>query len=336
MKQLFLLFFLLPVAAVAQYSYGEKISIRSGGVLNENANGSSYNVAAAGVLVYVGSEEYFGARGDIVPTTARINYRIRESSNPGSGTDTQLPVSTLTTSGDVWFYRGAAGNGCNCPINIDLYDAAPGNGTFTLEAYISVQRTDGSTFSGGTPSIVFTVTGKAPQPVSLVSFTVQKENAIVALSWTTATEQNNSYFEVERSRDLLTWQRVTTTEGSGTTSTARTYTAQDLSPLRGTSYYRLKQVDSDGKATFFRPQSVTIDVNPSITLLPTITDRDLTISGIDGDVQLSIYDLKGALQQRHSLQTTTILDVSALRSGLYIVRTTDATSTRSQRILIQH
>lgn len=338
MKQLCMVLFLLPTVAAAQYSYYEKISIRSDGTLNENANATPYDVTAPGRLFYVGSEEFFGDRSILVPSTARINYRIRESSSStdNGGAFTQLPLSERSTTGDSWQYRGVNGNGCNCPINLDLYEAAPGNGTYTLEEYISIQRTDGSFFEGKPQYIIFTVTGKVAQPVSLLSFTAQKENKVVVLAWTTATERDNNAFEVERSRDLLAWQRVAQVEGSGTTATQRTYTTRDLSPLRGVSYYRLKQIDSDGKVTTFRPQSITMDVNPAISLLPTLADRDLTISGVDTDVQVSIYDLTGTLQQRHSLQTTATLDVSGLRSGMYIVRTTDETTTRSQRILVQH
>ena len=337
MKKLGILLLFLPVIASAQFSFNEKISVRFNGALNETANGTSYNVTAPNQLFYVGSEEFFGPRDAFTVSTARLSYRIRESSTPGVGTFTQLIPSDRTGSGDIWLYRGVNGNGCNCPINLDLYAAAPGNGTFTLEAFLSIQKTpSGDTFMGATQSIVFTVTGKDAQPVTLVSFKVQQESTTVALTWTTALEQNNSHFDVERSTDLISWQRVTTVEGSGTTAEQRTYTAHDQSPLRGTSYYRLKQVDSDGKTTTFRPQSVTMDVNPTITLQPTITDRDLLVTGVNSDVQLSIYDLKGVLQQHYSLQAATTLDLSALRSGMYIIRTSDETNTRSQRILVQH
>ncbi|WP_375444284.1 T9SS type A sorting domain-containing protein [uncultured Fibrella sp.] len=337
MKKLCILLLFLPVIASAQFSFNERISVRFNGVLNEAANGTSYDITAPNQLFYVGSEEFFGPRDAFTLSTARLSYRIRESSTPGVGTFTQLIPSERTGSDNIWLYRGVNGNSCNCPIDLDLYTAAPGNGTFTLEAFLSLQKTPGGeVFMGATQSIVFTVTGKEAQPVTLVSFKAQKENTTVALTWTTALEQNNSHFDVERSRDLINWQRVTTVEGSGTTTEQRTYTAHDQSPLRGTSYYRLKQVDSDGKTTAFRPQSVTIDVNPTITIQPTITDRYLLVTGIDSDVQLSIYDLKGVLQQHYSLQAATTLDLSALRSGMYIVRTTDETSTHSQRILVQH
>ncbi len=340
MKQLFTLLLLLPLGAFCQqYSYDERISTRSGGpmgTLNENANGTSYNVSAANSLFYVGSEEKFGPRTNILPITARINYRIRLSSGPTTGTYSSLTISERTTTGDSWLYRGADGGGCNCPVDLDLFAAAPGNGTFTLETFISVQQTDGNTFNGKPQAIVFTVTNRGALPVGLSAFSLEKSGRGVLIQWATAWEAQNSRFEVERSPDLLAWQRVATAEGGGNTTTQRTYTAQDPAPPKGINYYRLRQLDTDGRETLSKAQSITVEANPVLALYPTLTTGPLTVRGVETTVDLGIYDLLGTLRGHYGLETDTILDLSGLPNGLYIIRSLDMTQVRSQRILVQH
>jgi len=87
----------------------------------------------------------------------------------------------------------------------------------------------------------------APLPVTLTSFAaVAKENA-VALQWATASEKDNKEFVVERSHNGFQFEEITVVAGHGSTFIAQNYSATDVSPLTGTTYYRLKQVDYDGK-----------------------------------------------------------------------------------------
>ena len=83
-------------------------------------------------------------------------------------------------------------------------------------------------------------------PVELVSFLSTVNGNDVTLNWTTATEINNSYFEVERSIDGLLFTNIATVQGYGTTTEIHNYSYKDLDLENGTYYYRLKQVDFDG------------------------------------------------------------------------------------------
>jgi hypothetical protein len=89
--------------------------------------------------------------------------------------------------------------------------------------------------------------GTAPLPIELTSFTAELDNTSVMLKWTTATEVNNDFFTVERSRNGMSFEEVAKVDGAGNSSTSMSYSAPDKSPLEGTSYYRLKQTDYDGK-----------------------------------------------------------------------------------------
>jgi hypothetical protein len=83
-------------------------------------------------------------------------------------------------------------------------------------------------------------------PVELVSFTANKTDAGILLSWKTATETNNSGFSVERSRDENNFEQIGFISGKGTTTEPSNYSFVDTEIESGKYYYRLKQIDFDG------------------------------------------------------------------------------------------
>ncbi|WP_048920751.1 T9SS type A sorting domain-containing protein [Rufibacter radiotolerans] len=87
-----------------------------------------------------------------------------------------------------------------------------------------------------------------PLPVTLTSFNSKNKDGKVDLTWTTASEKDNDYFLVERSSDGKAFHAIGQVKGSGTSNVQRSYTFTDPSANAGTSYYRLKQVDFDGKS----------------------------------------------------------------------------------------
>ncbi|MEO5570174.1 MAG: hypothetical protein ABIT08_05690, partial [Bacteroidia bacterium] len=91
--------------------------------------------------------------------------------------------------------------------------------------------------------------GPNPLPVKLISFKAVLENNIVNLSWVTASEINNDYFNVERSTDGKSFVSIIKVKGAGSTSVLHQYKATDA-PVSGTYYYRLKQTDFNGQFAF--------------------------------------------------------------------------------------
>lgn len=104
-----------------------------------------------------------------------------------------------------------------------------------------------------------------PLPVELVFFEALADNNIVTLKWRTATEINNDYFEVERSADGIEYEYIGNIDGSGNSTIFMDYEFIDERPYFGISYYRLRQVDFDGRE----------EVSPS-----EIVDNDYLFSGI--------------------------------------------------------
>ena len=75
--------------------------------------------------------------------------------------------------------------------------------------------------------------GANPLPITLLSFNAEPNKKAVDLSWTTATESNNSFFTVERSADAANFDSITMVTGAGSSSTLKDYSAIDFRPLAG-------------------------------------------------------------------------------------------------------
>ncbi len=95
-------------------------------------------------------------------------------------------------------------------------------------------------------------------PVELVSFNASVNENSVTLNWVTATELNNSGFEVLRSSETEVWENIGFVRGNGTTSEINYYSYTDENLLEGSYSYRLKQVDLDG--TFEYSNIVNVDI----------------------------------------------------------------------------
>jgi len=97
-------------------------------------------------------------------------------------------------------------------------------------------------------------------PVELASFTATTNENSVILDWSTATETNNSGFNIERKTPLAEqWQKVGFVPGFGTTTERKSYSFTDENLEMGSYSYRLKQIDLDG--TFKYSEAVVVEVS---------------------------------------------------------------------------
>ncbi len=84
-------------------------------------------------------------------------------------------------------------------------------------------------------------------PITLEYFNAYPRDGYVELNWKTATQINNDYFIIEKSKDAVNWQQIVMTKGLGTSYTPTEYIEADYSPYNSINYYRIKQVDTDGE-----------------------------------------------------------------------------------------
>ncbi|OQY71329.1 MAG: hypothetical protein B6D44_13180 [Ignavibacteriales bacterium UTCHB2] len=160
--------------------------------------------------------------------------------------------------------------------------------------------------SGTTNGGVWVYTDTTIIPVELTGFTATANNGSVELNWTTATELNNSGFEVERSVDKNNFEKIGFVPGFGTTSEKRSYSFVDNKVSNGKYFYKLKQIDLDGSykysdiveanvvqlLTYSLEQNYPNPFNPTTKIKFTIPD--VALSGVEGSlVSLKVYDVLG-------------------------------------------
>lgn len=103
------------------------------------------------------------------------------------------------------------------------------------------------------------ITYDAIIPVELVSFNALVSGNNVVLSWKTASELNNSGFEIQRKTENSNWNKIGFVQGAGTSTESRSYSFSDPYSGQGTVSYRLKQIDFDGTSVF--SEVVTVDLS---------------------------------------------------------------------------
>lgn len=181
---------------------------------------------------------YFSG-GAIVTVTGngKLSVANRLEINGGStlnimNNDTVIVNGKFTISGSVV-------NGTNAFFRV--------KGNVTMSGGSNVCGSGSLTYGGSLTGTVWCATASSGYlPVELTSFSGIIENNITKLNWSTASEKENDYFAVERSSDGIEFTEVLRRTGVGNSNKPVYYTADDLHPLDGNSYYRLKQTDLNG------------------------------------------------------------------------------------------
>ena len=157
-------------------------------------------------------------------------------------------------------------------------------------------------------------------PVELSAFSARLAGDAVLLNWATASETNNEGFFVERSFDANNWEFAGFVPGHGNSLEARQYSFADGAVFSGTAYYRLKQIDFDGRFEFSKVVSVHRNAAAgSLSIFPNPTANYLHF---DEDLagEIKVYNLTGQLLYRQKLTSPVGgVEVSSLKNGQYIL-----------------
>ncbi len=159
-------------------------------------------------------------------------------------------------------------------------------------------------------------------PVSIGSFTVKQVQKEVRLDWSTYSEINNRGFNVERSADGTRFDKIGFVDGKGNSNTENWYSLIDHSPMKGMNYYRLGQIDADGKFHYYPVRTIRLTPTESfITIYPDPVKNTLVIDvngeTISGRLSLIDYNGKVVLQKNISRSNKITADVSKLPAGMY-------------------
>ena len=219
-------------------------------------------------------------------------------------------------------------------------DAPNDNAIWIYNADSTIKRF--ATSFGVTPATcfiqVFGTATSGPLPITLSSFIGNRNGKINLLSWTTATEQNNTGFELQRSADGINYSKlgfIASKATNGNSSAALTYSFDDVKPLTSNGYYRLKQIDKDGKSTtsstiLIKGLSVSTLTVSTIYPNPVKNSLNVIVTGAtQNTVTLTIADFSGKVLSSQTKQMVSgdnqyQINTSALASGNYLLKVTDS------------
>ena len=178
-------------------------------------------------------------------------------------------------------------------------------------------------------------------PVKLSSFTAVAKANIVGLNWETATEVNNRGFGVERSGDGRNWSELTFVNASPSNVNGAKYSAVDKAPIKGMNFYRLRQVDFDGKFAYSAVRQVNFNgFAEALSVYPNPSKGFVNVlANLSGPVvQYSITNLSGKSVQSGILRTegaTNKLNIQNLPAGVYLLQATDENGPRTTKLIVQ-
>ncbi|MFT3680514.1 MAG: T9SS type A sorting domain-containing protein [Ferruginibacter sp.] len=219
-----------------------------------------------------------------------------------------------------------------------------GNANQTGTTTISLTANDGY---GDSVSFSFPVNITAGDncivvPVNWLSFSAVLQNGKIMLNWSVASEVNNKEFVIERSTDGIHWLEIFAVASKGNGSLQNNYSAADPVPVTGINFYRIKQVDIDGRFTY----SVTSGVrfaksNASFIIYPnplhTMVNYELQGAGnaVKVDLELSAVDGK-LLKQFHVRGPRGSFSVQDFPAGIYVLTVRSNTGmVENKKLVIQ-
>ncbi len=291
-----------------------------------------------------------------VPTAAGTNepyvarhYNIIPATNAATATST-ITLYFLQSEFDAFntargFYAalptGTADNAGKANLRVSMFPGSattPGTagGTQLDPADADINFADGRwsvSFAATGSGSFFVHTGNFTLPVTLVNFRGEQSGNTNKLLWSTSTEIDNRGFELERSSDGRNYSSITFVASkaeNGNSNSTLNYNYNDVRPLAGNNYYRLKQVDKDGKTTFSNVvllSSKVADITlSSVYPNPTTRELNLVITSPKAEkVTVIVTDLTGKVL----MQTATLLvigdnqqtfNVQQLAAGTYFIK----------------
>jgi len=228
------------------------------------------------------------------------------------GTTTSLKKESSSQTGSPNCYQGSS------PSSLTIPAGRYPTGT---TIYVAVDGRNGSNcqFSA-------TVTNAIPIPVKLKYFLVFKNTSSNMVRWVSSNEQNNDYYEIERSTDGITFQSIGQVKGAGNSSDEINYIFEDNNPP-ALAYYRLKQVDFDTRADYSNVVMVRRDIRSTtfdVSFVNPVQNSGWIniVAEKRGAVNLQIVDVSGKSLSTRVIEcghggNTVLQDYSKLPAGTY-------------------
>ncbi len=202
---------------------------------------------------------------------------------------------------------------------------------------------DGTSATFYIDNVYFYKTG-ASLPVTLSGFNVNKRGNASVINWNTATEINSKGYSVERSINGTDWKELQFVNSGLNTTSAKQYSILDNNPSKGINYYRLKQIDLDGKYTYssiqslkfsgFGSNSFSFYPNPAKNrlnvLLETINSNTASLQLVNSQGNM----VRNIILGSRNSDSNIAIDISTLTKGVYYLTLKDGPVVSTSKVMI--
>lgn len=266
-----------------------------------SSTGSVYTAASGTVTKYSLVAGTWTANGSVTLYPNLISLTGTVNSD-GASVTLFANVGTFTSNGGSIVFRIDDGSGYNNTINN------------TITTLGTLSNTSRESYRG-----VVIIPSTMTLPVTFTQFTAQSKGTTTVLNWSTATENYNKGFEIQRAGDGANYTTIGFVAGHGNSSMPNNYTFIDAQPS-AKNYYRLKQIDYDGKYKYstivqlsFQQQTAGISTYPN----PAKDNLTVSLNGKTGTFQ--IFNTQGQIQMTKQSNGAELLnlDISSLPAGMY-------------------
>lgn len=250
-------------------------------------------VNTSGAAVDVGSVDMTWDLNALGPITASDLRLLIDTDNDGQFSDETAISGAIDLGGNLFQFAGV--------------NSIANNNRFTIGTINSTQT---------------------PLPVELLYFEAEEaDNFRVKCSWETASEINNDYFTIERSKEGLNWEVLDQIDGAGNSGSQIEYEWTDPAPYTGVSYYRLRQTDFNGDYSYSDIRSVDLRNTAIKTkVYPNPTQDQITLEGNANEFNnIEIYNFLGqeVSTQTHIHKISEVLyeiNLKQLPEGTYLLK----------------
>lgn len=187
---------------------------------------------------------------------------------------------------------------------------------------------------------------EAALPLTILSFNGTIKEDVATISWVTENNNGASYFEVQKSNDLVNWEVLGTVQAVETSTAEKTYTLLDTKAVGGNNYYRLKQINKDGNSKYygtitlnnrslFTKFAVSVYPNPAVGIFNiAISVKEATKARVE------ILDIAGRSVSNDVINAKMGLNVisksiQGIPSGTYLIRVVTSTEQITERLIIK-
>ena len=270
-------------------------------------NGKLYGVSSSGLF------DNLNKQGTIVEYDPLPPYTLTRKYEFAAATGQRPTTGLLAYNNKFYGLTQTGGTTGYDPVGV-LYEFDPTTNIYT-------QKITFNYANGASPNIAALIAAPTGSvlPIKLTNFSAKENDGSSKLNWATSFELNNKGFNIQHSADAVTFSSVGFVKSQGNSNTTAYYNFTHYNPSIGRNYYRLQQIDIDGKITYSKIEMVELKKSKgSISIYPNPTSEVINIRSNEKISFIELVDVSGRIIQSFTSQTK--LDVRMLTKGMYLLK----------------